>query len=234
MGKALEDIAQVLKMDVMGDRALPPVLVLVSDGIPTDNFGDGLKKLMNEPWGKKAVRVAIGHDADHEPLLKFIGNPRVQADTGRQPPGPHQVDQVALHHRHQGGVDAGQPGQGQDEQRQQRSPAGAATTVGAIGPERPVVKNERRSVAREAVMSDIAADRPRPTWEAFGRSVRGASHVRSGAPNQDAFHWEGSSGRTGPRVILAIADGHGSKKSFRSEQGARFRHAHCRRVAPRV
>lgn len=80
MGQALEMVAQVLKMEVMGDRALPPVLALISDGIPTDNFGAGLKKLMAEPWGKKAVRVAIaiGQDADHEPLQKFIGNSEIK------------------------------------------------------------------------------------------------------------------------------------------------------------
>ncbi len=31
---------------------------------------------MEQPWGKKAVRIAIavGGDADHEPLQKFIGH----------------------------------------------------------------------------------------------------------------------------------------------------------------
>ena len=71
-------------------------------------------------------------------------------------------------------------------------------------------------------MSQNEADRPRPTWEVFGRTVRGASHLRSGAPNQDALRWEASNGRAGPTVILAVADGHGSRKSFRSERGSRF------------
>ncbi|MBY0527026.1 MAG: protein phosphatase 2C domain-containing protein [Gemmataceae bacterium] len=71
-------------------------------------------------------------------------------------------------------------------------------------------------------MLDDHADRPQVTWEVFGRSVRGASHRRSGVPNQDAYRWEGSSERRGASVLLAVADGHGSKKSFRSEQGARF------------
>lgn len=79
MGTALRLVAGQLKMapeGPMSERALPPVLVLISDGQPTDDFVGGLKTLMDEPWGKKAVRiaVAIGEDASHEVLQKFIGN----------------------------------------------------------------------------------------------------------------------------------------------------------------
>jgi len=76
MGKALSMLAEQLKIPPMSDRALPPVLVLLSDGQPTDDFSAGLKSLMDQPWGKKAVRIAIaiGKDADHECLQKFIGN----------------------------------------------------------------------------------------------------------------------------------------------------------------
>jgi len=74
MGKALTMVAEQLKQ--LTERGLPPVLVLVSDGQPTDNFEDGLKTLMSQPWGKKAVRIsiAIGEDADTGVLQKFIGN----------------------------------------------------------------------------------------------------------------------------------------------------------------
>jgi uncharacterized protein YegL len=86
MGRALSMVADQLKIPPMTDRALPPVLVLISDGQPTDDFSSGLNKLMKEPWGKKAVRIAIavGGDADHEVLQKFIGNPELlplQADS---------------------------------------------------------------------------------------------------------------------------------------------------------
>lgn len=76
MGKALMMLTEELKMPPMTDRALPPVLVLLSDGQPTDDFEQGLNALMAEPWGKKAVRIAIaiGEDADHEILQKFIGH----------------------------------------------------------------------------------------------------------------------------------------------------------------
>jgi uncharacterized protein YegL len=74
MGKALAMIAEQLKL--LSDRAFPPVLVLISDGQPTDDFNSGLKQLMEEDWGKKAVRIAIavGSDVDYEPLQKFIGH----------------------------------------------------------------------------------------------------------------------------------------------------------------
>jgi uncharacterized protein YegL len=79
MGKALTLVADQLKIPPMTDRALPPVLVLISDGQPTDNFAKGLDELMGQPWGKKAVRVAIaiGEDADLEVLQRFIGHPEL-------------------------------------------------------------------------------------------------------------------------------------------------------------
>jgi uncharacterized protein YegL len=75
MGKALSMVADELKIPPMTSRALPPVLVLISDGQPTDDFDSGLKKLMDQNWGKKAVRIsiAIGGDADNDVLQKFIG-----------------------------------------------------------------------------------------------------------------------------------------------------------------
>jgi uncharacterized protein YegL len=76
MGKALEMVAEQLRIPPMTDRALPPVLVLVSDGQPTDDFTAGLDALMAEPWAKKAVRIAIaiGADADMDVLQSFIGS----------------------------------------------------------------------------------------------------------------------------------------------------------------
>ncbi len=76
MGKGLELVAEQLKMPPMTDRALPPVLVLITDGHPTDDFDKGLKTLMALPWGKKAVRIgiAIGDDVNLDILQQFIGH----------------------------------------------------------------------------------------------------------------------------------------------------------------
>jgi len=77
MGKALLTIAQELRQIARVERVLPPVLVLITDGQPTDKFEEGLRALLAEPLGQKAVRVAIaiGDDADLECLGKFIGDP---------------------------------------------------------------------------------------------------------------------------------------------------------------
>jgi len=58
-------------------------------------------------------------------------------------------------------------------------------------------------------------------WRVLGHSVRGASHRRSGAPNQDAILWW-SPAPEGPPIALVLSDGHGSDKSFRSEIGSRL------------
>lgn len=58
-------------------------------------------------------------------------------------------------------------------------------------------------------------------WEVVGSTVRGASHLRSGLPNQDAILMSPDSG-SGSVVAVAVSDGHGSAKSFRSDVGARI------------
>ncbi len=80
MGEALSLLSEELKIPPMSDRALPPVLVLISDGLPTDDINNGLKTLMALPWGKKSVRIAIavGEDADQEILQRFIDNSNIK------------------------------------------------------------------------------------------------------------------------------------------------------------
>jgi len=76
LGKAFELLAAQLTIPPMSDRALPPVLVLLSDGQPTDDYKPALDKLLHLPWGKKAVKIAIsiGQDADDTVLNEFTGN----------------------------------------------------------------------------------------------------------------------------------------------------------------
>ena len=57
MGKALQLVAEQLDQARMPQRALPPVLVLISGSKPTDDVNVGLRALMDQPWGRKAVRV---------------------------------------------------------------------------------------------------------------------------------------------------------------------------------
>lgn len=67
----------------------------------------------------------------------------------------------------------------------------------------------------------MAKEKRKPEWCVIGKSVRGASHVRAGLPNQDAILWQPESGARLP-MTLAVSDGHGSAKSFRSDMGARL------------
>lgn len=79
MGKAIRMVADQLRIPPMSDRALPPILVLVSDGQPTDDYAGAVRDLLELPWGKRAVRiaVAIGADADHDALQTFVANPEI-------------------------------------------------------------------------------------------------------------------------------------------------------------
>jgi len=80
LGAALHLLGDSLSMAKMPERGLPPVLVLLSDGQPTDDFTSGLRHMMDQPWGKRAVRIAIaiGDDADQTVLQQFIGNPEIK------------------------------------------------------------------------------------------------------------------------------------------------------------
>lgn len=87
MGAAMKAMAAELSVGNMPERGLPPVIVLITDGRPTDDFDGGLKKLLDEPWGKRAVRVgiAIGDDADADVLKRFIDHPEIEPLTANNP-----------------------------------------------------------------------------------------------------------------------------------------------------
>jgi uncharacterized protein YegL len=80
LGEALTMLGDALQPPLMTDRALPPVIVLVTDGLPTDDFHAGLAHLLSKPWGQRALRivVAIGEDAAgneaQEIFRAFTGN----------------------------------------------------------------------------------------------------------------------------------------------------------------
>jgi len=74
-GAALRLMGKELKN--FGQRALPPVIILMSDGDATDDYEGGIVELLSHRWGKKAVRIAIaiGGDASITELQKFCSNP---------------------------------------------------------------------------------------------------------------------------------------------------------------
>lgn len=55
--------------------SVAPVLFLLSDGEPTDDYKAGLQLLQQNNWYKIAVRVAVGYgEANDEILREFTGN----------------------------------------------------------------------------------------------------------------------------------------------------------------
>jgi serine/threonine protein phosphatase PrpC len=66
-------------------------------------------------------------------------------------------------------------------------------------------------------------------WQIIGETVPGASHLRAGTPNQDSILQMRESDRTLP-LVVAIADGHGSPKCFRSDKGSRFVVKKCTQI----
>lgn len=67
------------------------MIVLISDGQPTDDWQGALKRFNASPFGRKPSRtvraaIGIGSDGDTEVLSSFTGNPEtvLQADTSIQ------------------------------------------------------------------------------------------------------------------------------------------------------
>jgi uncharacterized protein YegL len=77
LGQAFTLLAHDLAQLPQSTRMLPPQVVLISDGKPTDDWRSALQVLLGIPWGQRAVRqaIAIGQDADLETLRKFVDNP---------------------------------------------------------------------------------------------------------------------------------------------------------------
>ncbi len=111
MGKALTLVAEQLAMPPMTERALPPVLVLISDGQPTDDFAGGLKTLTDLPWGKKAVPDCHRDQRRRGPrsASKIHRPPRDRATTSEQFRIAGEPHQVGLDGRAQVGLIASQP-----------------------------------------------------------------------------------------------------------------------------
>jgi uncharacterized protein YegL len=91
MGAALTLVADGLRVPPMPERGLAPVLVLVSDGQPTDNFDEGLRRLLDTTWGARAIRlaIAIGRDVDQNVLQTFMGS-----EGGRHPVRANDPDGI--------------------------------------------------------------------------------------------------------------------------------------------
>ena len=79
MGAAFRELNKILsaKTGFMkhATGSVAPVLFLLSDGEPTDDYQEGLQLLKQNNWYKFAARVAIGYgDSNDDVLREFTGN----------------------------------------------------------------------------------------------------------------------------------------------------------------
>ena len=78
MGAALDIVTDLIEdRDRVPSRAYRPTVVLVSDGIPNDEWQGPLKRLLGSERAAKAQRFAlgIGADANHQVLRAFLDDP---------------------------------------------------------------------------------------------------------------------------------------------------------------
>ena len=88
IGSAFALTTRILEdRDLVPGRAYRPTVVLVSDGVPSDDWEGPLEELLSLPRAAKAVRLAlaVGGDADLEVLTRFAGEGHVRhASEARQ------------------------------------------------------------------------------------------------------------------------------------------------------
>jgi uncharacterized protein YegL len=77
MGSAFKIAKQIVEArDAIPSGAYRPTIVLVSDGLPTDNgWEERLDELVSEGRSRKAARMALGiGEADRKMLTRFLGD----------------------------------------------------------------------------------------------------------------------------------------------------------------
>lgn len=78
MGQAFYKIKEMIEdRSIIPSRSYKPTIVLITDGIPTDDYKTVMNYLIHEGRSSKAFRMAmaIGDDADKDMLSTFVSNP---------------------------------------------------------------------------------------------------------------------------------------------------------------
>jgi uncharacterized protein YegL len=88
MGGAFLQIKALIEdKDQIPSRSYKPTIVLLSDGIPTDDYLAPMMALIQEGRSSKAFRIAmaLGDDADRDMLGKFVSSPEllISGDSAR-------------------------------------------------------------------------------------------------------------------------------------------------------
>ena len=80
LGAAYQELAKQLSQTSgfmhEANASCAPVMILFSDGVPTDDAKHGLQKLKDNNWFNAAIKiaVAIGDDANKDVLKEFVNN----------------------------------------------------------------------------------------------------------------------------------------------------------------
>ena len=195
LGAALDLLAPQLVPPAMEERALAPAILLISDGMPTDDYKPALARFLDEPMGRRAVRMAvgIGRDADLEVLERFIGAEQ-SVLTANNPEQLVRMIRWASTHASR-----------------------LASNLAPVEPRgrAPAVRRHLDAVGAGLVTTTAGQ------WAAATASVRGASHERDGRPNQDAVRVVPVR-RPVPGLVAAVCDGHGGGRYVRSDVGSRL------------
>lgn len=80
MGHAFYLIKEMIEdKSIVPSRAYKPTIVLLTDGMPTDDYEQVMGYLINEGRSSKAFRIAmaIGADADRNMLSRFVSSPEL-------------------------------------------------------------------------------------------------------------------------------------------------------------
>ena len=88
MGMAFKEMKKLIEnRDQIPSRAYKPTIVIITDGIPTDDYRSPMESLIKDGRSSKAFRMAlaIGGDADRDMLSGFVSDPEylVSGDKAR-------------------------------------------------------------------------------------------------------------------------------------------------------
>ncbi len=88
MGMAFKEMKELIEnRDQIPSRAYKPTIVIITDGIPTDDYRSPMEALIKDGRSSKAFRMAmaIGEDADRDMLAEFVSDPEylVSGDKAR-------------------------------------------------------------------------------------------------------------------------------------------------------
>jgi uncharacterized protein YegL len=77
LGEAMLLLADHFESREANRKGLATGITLITDGRPTDDWEQGLRALLDTPWGAKSVRQAItlGSDTDRSVLEQIVSNP---------------------------------------------------------------------------------------------------------------------------------------------------------------